>query len=497
MSNLDNIPIGIRLTRFISARLCPRVSFNRIFLCKTMILILSYAAYTCYHMTRKSLSVVKAVLHKNCSGISDESQCGYAPFDGPDSSALLGALDSAFLFSYGIAMFMSGIIAERVSLRYFLSTGMILSGIFCYLFGMGKVYNIHSLSYFLLVQALAGIFQTTGWPGVVTLVGRWFGKTKRGLIFGIWNSHTSIGNILGIIIAAKYVETDWSMSFIVPGFIMGVVGFILFLFVLDSPEQISQRYDPSRYRTVSVDSETEGSCNTLASEETPILAASQHQQQHHRVHKAIGFFEAISIPGVVEFSISLFFAKLVSYTFLFWLPLYIESSTSLGAALSADLSIVFDVGGIFGAIAAGISSDLTGMNALTCAVMLFISAPLLLVYQGIGSSSLALNVLLLFVSGVFVNGPYALITTTVSAELGQHSTLDGNSKALATVTSIIDGSGSIGAAVGPLIAGLVVNSGWSNVFYVLIASNIIALLSLSRLVFKECIFIRRRNGRIE
>jgi sugar phosphate permease len=25
----------------------------------------------------------------------------------------------------------------------------------------------------------------------------WFGKKKRGLIFGLWNSHTSIGNILG------------------------------------------------------------------------------------------------------------------------------------------------------------------------------------------------------------------------------------------------------------------------------------------------------------
>lgn len=46
-------------------------------------------------------------------------------------------------------------------------------------------------------QAAAGVAQTTGWPGVVTVVGKWFGKGKRGLIFGIWNSHTSIGNILG------------------------------------------------------------------------------------------------------------------------------------------------------------------------------------------------------------------------------------------------------------------------------------------------------------
>ena len=55
--------------------------------------------------------------------------------------------------------------------------------------------------------------------------------------------------------------------------------------------------------------------------------------------------------------------------------------------------------------------------------------------------------------GLLVNGPYALITTAVSAELGIHPSLRGSAKALATVTSIIDGTGSIGAAVGPFLAG--------------------------------------------
>lgn len=145
-------------------------------------------------------------------------------------------LDSAFLFSYAIAMFASGFIAERVSIRYFLSIGMIMTGIFTYMFGLARTSHIHSLSYFVIVQIFAGIFQTTGWPGVVTLVGRWFGKKKRGLIFGIWNSHTSIGNILGTLIAAHYVETDWALSFVIPGIIIGGVGFLLFLFLVDQPE---------------------------------------------------------------------------------------------------------------------------------------------------------------------------------------------------------------------------------------------------------------------
>lgn len=111
-----------------------------------------------------------------------------------------------------------------------------MSGLFCYLFGVAKTADIHSMWYFVFVQIMAGIFQTTGWPGVVTVVGRWFGSGNRGLIFGLWNSHTSIGNVLGTLLPAYYVMSDWSRSFIVPGFIMGVMGFLVYLFLVDSPE---------------------------------------------------------------------------------------------------------------------------------------------------------------------------------------------------------------------------------------------------------------------
>lgn len=51
---------------------------------------------------------------------------------------------------------------------------------------------------------------------------------------------------------------------------------------------------------------------------------------------------------------------------------------------------------------------------------------------------------LLLLTGFMVNGPYSLITTAVSADLGTHSSLASSAKALATVTAIIDGTGSIG-----------------------------------------------------
>lgn len=51
--------------------------------------------------------------------------------------------------------------------------------------------------------------------------------------------------MLGTYIAAHYVDSDWSMSFIVPGFIMGIVGFIVFLFLIDSPELVGMQHEVS------------------------------------------------------------------------------------------------------------------------------------------------------------------------------------------------------------------------------------------------------------
>lgn len=103
-------------------------------------------------------------------------------------------------------------------------------------------------------------------------------------------------------------------------------------------------------------------------------------------------------------------------------------------------------------------------------------------YQFYGSASDSMNIIILLIVGLFVNGPYALITTAISAELG--SNLD-NNKALATVTAIIDGTGSIGAAVGPYLAGLVSGYSWDLVFYMISAANLLALMSLIRISRNE------------
>uniref|UniRef100_A0A8C2YYT4 Solute carrier family 37 member 1 n=1 Tax=Cyclopterus lumpus TaxID=8103 RepID=A0A8C2YYT4_CYCLU len=526
---MATVPPGIRLL----------VSFDRDQWYRALTFILTFLLYTSFHLSRKPISIVKSELHKNCSSVnelatmasSSSSQqpslpslhtgtdCSWKPFDKRNYKQLLGAMDYSFLCAYAVGMYLSGIIGERVPIRLYLTVGMLTSGLFTCLFGLGYVYNIHNLGFYIFVQVANGLVQTTGWPSVVTCIGNWFGKGRRGLIMGLWNSHTSVGNILGSLIAGYWVSSNWGLSFIVPGLIIAVMGIVCFFFLIEHPNDLKSMYahnsSPSKnvptrsWNGVNGQTEVylqykdnktqvnyyyEDSVTTRKSYDTELLLPRDGvcvPMQPVVVVKrelepsAISFMGALRIPGVIEFSLCLLFAKLVSYTFLFWLPLYITKAAHLDAKKAGDLSTLFDVGGIVGGILAGVISDKLGKRATTCAVMLLLAAPTLYGFSMISELGLGPTVGMLLVCGCLVNGPYSLITTAVSADLGTHKSLKGNARALSTVTAIIDGTGSVGAALGPLLAGLLSAGGWDRVFYMLMTADFLALLILLRLVAKE------------
>ncbi|KAJ8034605.1 Glucose-6-phosphate exchanger SLC37A2 [Holothuria leucospilota] len=451
---------------------------------KGFILVLTFFAYTTYHLSRKPIGVVKGVLHQNCSEVPPDGHdtshpcwCCWAPFDNEDTfERLLGALDYAYLFAYAVGMFISGHIAERMDLRYFLTLGMLLSGLFTATLGFAFFQQIHSYAFFITIQIVGGMFQATGWPSVVAVVANWFGKGRRGLIMGIWNSHTSVGNILGSLVAGAFVLTNWGWSFIVPGLIIATMGMVVFFFLVVYPSDV----------------DCQPPLQQKQSDEDGVAAPVDLADQ-----PAISFIGALLIPGVIEFSLCLFFAKLVSYSFLFWLPYYLNDTVkSITDQQAANLSTLFDVGGIFGGILAGFLADVTGSSGIISFFNLIIAAPIVFLYNYLQRISFTVNVLLMIICGFFVNGPYALITTAVSADLGTHPSLNGNSKALATVTAIIDGTGTIGAAVGPLLTGLINpqnDEGWTEVFLMLAGAEVIGALCMVRQVFKEFGCWRRKT----
>ena len=56
--------------------------------------------------------------------------------------------------------------------RWFLALGMVGSGTFVGMLGMGYYWHVHKMWFYVLVYIVQGFFQAIGWPSVVGVVGR-------------------------------------------------------------------------------------------------------------------------------------------------------------------------------------------------------------------------------------------------------------------------------------------------------------------------------------
>ncbi|KAK4343250.1 hypothetical protein RND71_036344 [Anisodus tanguticus] len=140
-------------------------------------------------------------------------------------------------------MYFAGHIGDNIDLRVFLTVGMLGSGVLVIIFGLGYFLDVHWLGFFLIVQILCGLFQSIGWPCVVAVVGNWFGKAKRGLIMGVWNSNTSVGNIIGSLVASSVLGFGWGWSFLLPRIFILVVAVLVYMFLVVSPDHIGLELD--------------------------------------------------------------------------------------------------------------------------------------------------------------------------------------------------------------------------------------------------------------
>lgn len=114
-----------------------------------------------------------------------------------------------------------GNLSSKFNLKYFVGVGMLLSAVFYMSF---SVYNLatHQFSYVLMAVAMClnGFFQSTGWPGVVGVMGNWFGRGKRGMLMGFWAVNANAGNILALVlcnILDQGKHLPWTTNFLATG----------------------------------------------------------------------------------------------------------------------------------------------------------------------------------------------------------------------------------------------------------------------------------------
>jgi len=322
-----------------------------------------------------------------------------------------------------------------------------------------------AFSLFVFAQFIHGFFQSTGGPVNTSIMGNWFPKKGRGLIFGLWTCHQYIGDIAAALMTAAIIKSgmSWQYALLIPGLMNGAWGIVNFYFLPNAPSEVGI--------------ETE---EDLTKKAAPSASAASSEGS------TVGFVQALKIPGVVQYATAFGFFKFVNYAMFFWLPFFLALHFEPQSA--NVISSLYSVGMMPGGVIVGWVSDLyDGRRACVIATFMAILAPLLWVFAMY--SDVMNPILLLFLlglMGILVGGPNNIITSAVAADLAEHPSIGGNTRSLGTVTGIINGSGSITAAFGLMLIGPLQDmGGWTAVWYFLILCVVVGTLLMGPKIKKE------------
>ena len=179
------------------------------------------------------------------------------------------------------------------------------------------------------------------------------------------------------------------------------------------------------------------------------------------------------------------YVKLVNYSFFFWLPYYIHNKFHWSDTESNSVSTWFDVGGIIGGIVGGIGSDVWGHRSPVVFGMVALAVPSLVGFNA-SPNMKSVASFLMALTGFFVGGASNIIGAACSADLGKAAVALGLESAVSTVAGIIDGTGSVGAAVGQVAIPVIeTNIGWAQVFYMFMAMASLSAVCLVPVVWRE------------
>lgn len=286
------------------------------------------------------------------------------------------------------------------------------------------------------------------------MIGNWFGKGGRGLFLGVWSACASIGNIIGSYLAAAILPFGYEYTFLVNAGLLFAGGIVVFFGLVSHPRDIG----------------------LPDAEEN--LDEKEHEGEVSERPKAVGVCRAILLRGVIAYSLAYACLKLVNYSFFFRLPFYLNNNYGWAETEADSLSTFYDWGGIAGGIVGGFITDFMPTRTPVVVVMLLGATGSLYGYKGL-ANDVVLSQVVMTIAGFLIGGPANLISAAISADLGKQPDIRGNAEALATVTGLVDGTGSVGAGLGQILLPIVQEKwGWNNVFVMFIIMIFLTVVCL-------------------
>lgn len=278
-----------------------------------------YVGYLFYYFTRKSFTFIIPFMSKELHlSMSD-----------------IGWIGTTLSIAYGISKFTSGVLCDRSNPRYFMAIGLILTGFCNIFFGC-----FSSVLLFCLFWGLNGLFQGWGWPACTKQLTHWFSHSERGTWWSVCSTSYTVGGFLIAYLAAYCaLWYGWRFGMFIPGVLCIAVGLWLLNRLRDVPQSLGL---PSveKYRGESLP-ETE-----LNKENLNTMSVKQ-----------ILFEQVLNNKYVWVLAFSYFFVYFLRTAVDGWGTLYLTQVKAYTPIQAAACVSWFEIGGFFGILLAGWSSD--------------------------------------------------------------------------------------------------------------------------------------------
>lgn len=399
------------------------------------ILYSMFIGYALYYFTRKSFTFAMPGLIQDLN--FDKSQ--------------LGLLGSILSITYGISKFASGVMSDRSNPRYFMAIGLMLTGVFNILFGLSS-----SILMFAVFWGLNGWFQGWGWPPCARFLTHWYSHSERGSWWSTWNVSHNVGAFLiPWIVGACLQYLGWRYAMYVPGVLCIFGGFFLINRLRDTPQSLG----------------------------LPPIEKFRHDYAGGVITKDGKEVELSTKELLVEHVLKNKYIWMLAFAYCFvyivrtgindWTALFLLETKGYSRIGANGCVSLFEVGGFFGSLCAGWSSDRLfgakrGPINVLFAIGMFLSV---FGFWIVPPGYYSLDSIAMFCVGFTVFGPQMMIGIA-AAELS-------HKKAAATSTGFVGCFAYMGAALAGYPLGKITQDlGWEGFFWTMVVCCVISVLLL-------------------
>lgn len=341
------------------------------------------------------------------------------------SAAVYGFGAGIFFIGYALFEVPSNLILARVGARLWIARIMITWGIL----SVAMMYVQGPMSFYVL-RFLLGVAEAGFLPGIIYYLGNWYPAAERARAVSWFMLAIPLSTVVGGPLAGLILELDgwhgllgWQWLFLLEGLPAVVLGFIVLVYLRDSPDK-AEWLTPDERRWLS---------ERVTAEQRATLTRHGVNLEAALVH-----------PTVWLLGLIIFACQCGSYGLTLWIPQIVQGLSGLSTFTVSTISALPYVAASIGMILIGRSSDRTGERLLHIAIPSAIGA-------------------LGFIASAYFASPVpAMIALTVAAvgDLGTRGpfwalpTRFLTGSAAAAGIGLINTFGSLGGFVGPNAVGI-------------------------------------------